>query len=134
MNTPSLDRQRKWFFTGVNFRVGDHITGGDIYGKVLENTIVDHWIMLPPGSMGTITWLAENGEYTIEEDLIEIEFQGARSRHSMLQLWPVRKPRPSVEKLRADYPLLTGQRVLDCLFPCVLGGTTCIPGAFGCGK
>merc|ERR1711907_893478 len=134
VNTPSLDRQRKWFFTGVNFRVGDHITGGDIYGKVLENTIVDHWIMLPPGSMGTITWLAENGEYTIEEDLIEIEFQGARSRHSMLQLWPVRKPRPSVEKLRADYPLLTGQRVLDCLFPCVLGGTTCIPGAFGCGK
>merc|ERR1711907_16584 len=134
VNTPSLDRQRKWFFTGVNFRVGDHITGGDIYGNILENTIVDHWIMLPPGSMGTITWLAENGEYTIEEDLIEIEFQGARSRHSMLQLWPVRKPRPSVEKLRADYPLLTGQRVLDCLFPCVLGGTTCIPGAFGCGK
>jgi V-type H+-transporting ATPase subunit A len=134
VNTPALDRNLKWFFTGVNFRVGDHITGGDIYGKVVENSIVDHWIMLPPGAMGTVTWIAGDGEYTIEEELIEIEFQGKKSKHCMLQLWPVRNARPAVEKLRADYPLLTGQRVLDCLFPCVQGGTTCIPGAFGCGK
>jgi V-type H+-transporting ATPase subunit A len=134
VNTPALDRSIKWFFTSVNFRVGDHITGGDIYGKVVENSIVDHWIMLPPGAMGTVTWIAGDGDYTIEEELIEIEFQGKKSRHCMLQLWPVRNARPAVEKLRADYPLLTGQRVLDCLFPCVQGGTTCIPGAFGCGK
>jgi len=84
--------------------------------------------------MGTITWLAENGDYQLTDELIEIEFNGKKSRYGMLQTWPVRSPRPVVEKLRADYPLLTGQRVLDALFPCVLGGTTCIPGAFGCGK
>jgi len=134
VNTPALDRDKKWYFTGVNFKVGDHITGGDIYGKVVENSIVDHWIMVRPDVMGTITWLAENGDYTIDEELIEIEFQGQKTRHTMMQTWPVRTARPSVEKLKSDYPLLTGQRVLDCLFPCVLGGTTCIPGAFGCGK
>jgi V-type H+-transporting ATPase subunit A len=134
VNTPALDRSIKWFFSRVNFKVGDHIVGGDIYGKVIENSIVDHWIMLPPGTMGHVTWIATDGDYNIEEELIEIEFMGKKSKHCMLQLWPVRDARPAAEKLRADYPLLTGQRVLDCLFPCVQGGTTCIPGAFGCGK
>lgn len=109
VNTPSLDRDKKWVYTTVNFKVGDHITGGDIYGKVIENSIVDHWIMMRPDAMGTITWMAENGEYQLTDELIEIEFNGKKSRHSMLQTWPVRSPRPVVEKLRADYPLLTGQ-------------------------
>lgn len=65
---------------------------------------------------------------------METEFAGVKTKHTMLQLWPVRTPRPVADKLAADYPLLTGQRVLDALFPCVQGGTTAIPGAFGCGK
>merc|ERR1740138_768580 len=65
---------------------------------------------------------------------MKTEFQGASTDHAMLQVWPVRAPRACSEKLAADFPLLTGQRVLDALFPCVQGGTTAIPGAFGCGK
>jgi V-type H+-transporting ATPase subunit A len=81
----------------VNFKVGDHITGGDIFGKVIENSIVDHWIMLRPDAMGTITWLAENGDYVLTDELIEIEFNGKKSRYGMLQTWPVRSPRPVIE-------------------------------------
>ena len=69
-----------------------------------------------------------------QDVVLETEFEGKKTKHTMLQLWPVRAPRPTGEKLEADYPLLTGQRVLDSLFPCVQGGTTAIPGAFGCGK
>jgi len=66
--------------------------------------------------------------------VLETEFDGEKTKYTMLQVWPVRQPRPVTEKLPANYPLLTGQRVLDSLFPCVQGGTTAIPGAFGCGK
>lgn len=115
--------------------VGQSLTGGDIYGIVVENSLIVHKIMLPPLAAGTITWLAGASEVTLEDDVIEIEaVDGSKKRFTMLQTWPVRQPRPSLDKLRSDYPLLTGQRVLDSLFPCVLGGTTAIPGAFGCGK
>lgn len=83
---------------------------------------------------GKITWIAPAGEYTITDTIMKTEFGGKSMDHRMLQVWPVRQMRPVAEKLAADYPLLTGQRVLDALFPCVLGGTTAIPGAFGCGK
>ncbi len=90
--------------------------------------------MLPPGEMGTITWIAPAGKYTLKDNVLEIEFQGKPKKFTMLQYWPVRIPRPVSEKLASDHPLLTGQRVLDSLFPCVQGGTCAIPGAFGCGK
>jgi V-type H+-transporting ATPase subunit A len=90
--------------------------------------------MLPPKSRGTITYIAPPGSYTLNDTVLEIEFEGEKSNFTMLQLWPVRAPRPVTEKLSANEPLLTGQRVLDSLFPCVQGGTTAIPGAFGCGK
>lgn len=90
--------------------------------------------MLPPRALGTITHIAEKGKYTLNDVILETEFQGKTTKHTMMQLWPVRAPRPVADKLTADYPLLTGQRILDALFPCVQGGTTAIPGAFGCGK
>lgn len=90
--------------------------------------------MLPPKCRGTITYIAPKGQYTLEDVVLETEFEGETTKHTMKQLWPVRSPRPVVEKLNANHPLLTGQRVLDSLFPCVQGGTTAIPGAFGCGK
>ena len=131
--------------------MGDHVSGGDIFGSVYENSLLDsHKIMLPPRAMGTITHIAEKGSYTVEvrsvlshsahvltahqDVILETEFEGKKTEHTMMQLWPVRAPRPTAEKLQADFPLLTGQRVLDSLFPCVQGGTTAIPGAFGCGK
>lgn len=134
INTPSLDKDINWEFSPVNFKVGDHITGGDMFGKVFENSLITHWIMLPPKEMGTITYIANPGNYTLTEKVLTIEFMGQEKSFTMMQYWPVRQPRPVVEKLQCDFPLITGQRVLDALFPCVLGGTCAIPGAFGCGK
>jgi len=134
INTPALDKSANWEFEPVNFKVGDHITGGDIFGKVFENSLITHWIMLPPKEMGTIVSIAPPGTYTIQEKMLTIEFMGQQKSFTMMQYWPVRQPRPVVEKLQCDHPLITGQRVLDALFPCVLGGTCAIPGAFGCGK
>lgn len=114
--------------------MGSKISGGDVYGNVFENTLMTHKVMLPPSVRGTVSYIAPAGEYNIEEEIIEVDFMGTKSKYSMKQLWPVRSPRPSASKLMADTPLLTGQRVLDALFPSVLGGTCAIPGAFGCGK
>ena len=135
INTPALDREKKWQFTPGKFKQGDHISGGDIFGAVFENPLVkEHKVMLPPRALGTITFIAEKGEYTVEDVVLETEFNGKKQEHTLMQSWPVRAPRPVTEKLQADTPLLTGQRVLDSLFPCIQGGTTAIPGAFGCGK
>jgi V-type H+-transporting ATPase subunit A len=130
-----LDRKKQWDYVpypGVS--VGDHVAAGDFVGSVQESSLVNHKIMIPPNQMGVITFLAPAGSYTIDEEVVEVEFQGKRKRFSMVQKWPVRQPRPVTEKKRASTPLLSGQRVLDALFPSVQGGTCAIPGAFGCGK
>ena len=135
IDVPALSRTVQYDFTPGKLKVGDHITGGDIFGSIYENSLLDdHKILLPPRARGTITSIAESGSYNVEEPVLEVEFDGKKHKYSMMHTWPVRVPRPVAEKLTADYPLLTGQRVLDSLFPCVQGGTTCIPGAFGCGK
>jgi len=135
INIPCLSRSSEWDFKPRDgLRVGSHITGGDIFGIVQENIMITHKVMLPPNARGTVTYLAPPGNYTVNDTVLEVEFEGIKSKYSMLQIWPVRQPRPVSEKLPANYPLLTGQRVLDALFPCVQGGTTAIPGAFGCGK
>mmetsp|Transcript_2647 Transcript_2647/g.5850 ORF Transcript_2647/g.5850 Transcript_2647/m.5850 type:complete len:616 (-) Transcript_2647:437-2284(-) len=131
---PALDATKQWEFHPTTFKVGDRITAGDIYGVVFENSLVEHRIMLPPGARGNISYIAPAGHYNINEEVIEVDFQGTKKKYTMKQLWPVRSPRPVAQKLLADTPLLTGQRVLDGLFPAVLGGTCAIPGAFGCGK
>ncbi|XP_059172937.1 V-type proton ATPase catalytic subunit A-like [Physella acuta] len=134
INVPALDRNKRWDFEPLNVRVGSHVSGGDIFGIVYENILVKHRIMLNPKAMGTVTWIAEPGSYTVVDPILETEFDGVKTKHTMMQVWPVRQMRPVTDKLAANYPLLTGQRVLDALFPCVQGGTTAIPGAFGCGK
>ncbi|KAK1778105.1 ATP synthase alpha/beta family, nucleotide-binding domain-containing protein [Copromyces sp. CBS 386.78] len=132
--TPALDRKKKWEFTPT-MKVGDHIAGGDVWGTVYENSFISvHKILLPPRARGTITRIAEKGEYTVEEKILEIEFDGKKTEYPMMQTWPVRVPRPTTEKHSASQPFLVGQRVLDALFPSVQGGTVAIPGAFGCGK
>lgn len=135
IDLPALDREKKWDFKRGDKKVGDFITGGDVFGSVWENSLLsNHKILLPPRARGKITWIAEEGQYVVDEKILEIEFDGKKSKHSMMHTWPVRVPRPSADKLAADQPLVVGQRVLDGLFPCVQGGTVCIPGAFGCGK
>jgi V-type H+-transporting ATPase subunit A len=131
---PALDRKKKWDFTPT-LKVGDHVSGGDVWGTVYENSFISvHKILFPPRSRGTITKIASKGSYTVDEKILEVEFDGKKTEYGMMQLWPVRVPRPTTEKLSANKPFLVGQRVLDSLFPSVQGGTVAIPGAFGCGK
>ncbi|KAH7310286.1 vacuolar ATP synthase catalytic subunit A [Rhexocercosporidium sp. MPI-PUGE-AT-0058] len=131
---PALNREKGWDFKPL-MKVGDHITGGDIWGSVYENSLLDdHKIILQPRARGTITRIAEKGTYKVDEKILEIEFDGKKTEHSMMHTWPVRVPRPTTEKLASDKPFIVGQRVLDALFPSVQGGTVAIPGAFGCGK
>lgn len=135
VSTPALSRSKSWeFHPEPAVKVGSHITGGDLFGIVPENSIINHRIMLPPKARGTVTYMAPAGNYGVDETVLEVEFDGEKHKYTMMQVWPVRQPRPVSEKLHANHPLLTGQRVLDALFPCVQGGTTAIPGAFGCGK
>ena len=135
INVNALDFERKWPYTPIA-RVGDLVTGGDVFGSVAENSLVrDHKIMVPPRSLGKVTWAAAAGSYTLNDDVLEVEsVDGKRERLKMYHEWPVRTPRPVSDKLAGNHPLLTGQRVLDSLFPTVQGGTCAIPGAFGCGK
>ncbi|KNC83099.1 V-type proton ATPase catalytic subunit A [Sphaeroforma arctica JP610] len=134
VNTNALDREKIWHFVPSGVKAGDHVTGGDVIGTVQENTLVLHKIIVPPRAKGTISFVAPEGDYNLTETVMEVDFNKKTHKFQMFQVWPVRSPRPVVDKMTADYPLLTGQRVLDCLFPCVQGGTTAIPGAFGCGK
>lgn len=135
INPTSLSREHGWeFIPERSLAVGSHISGGDVIGSVPENSLVTHPILVPPKARGTITFIAPHGNYTLLDTILEAEFEGTTTKYTMLQVWPVRTPRPVAEKLPAATPLITGQRVLDALFPCVQGGTTAIPGAFGCGK
>lgn len=132
----ALDKDKLWDFKPEDrIKIGSILGGGDILGTCFENNLFDeHHILLPPKAKGRVTWLAPPGEYNIKEKIIELDFDGKKYDYSMSHYWPVRETRPSAKKLSADTPLLTGQRVLDSLFPSVLGGTCAIPGAFGCGK
>jgi V-type H+-transporting ATPase subunit A len=135
INTNALSVVTEWDFAHTNnIRVGSHVSGGDIYGHVQENNLVNHKIMLPPKARGTVTWIAPPGNYTVKDKILETEFDGEKTEYTLKQVWPVRQPRPCTDKLPANHPLTTGQRILDGLFPSVQGGTTAIPGAFGCGK
>ncbi|KAL6924786.1 hypothetical protein FSHL1_002035 [Fusarium sambucinum] len=131
---PALDREKKWEFT-PSVKVGDHLSGGDVWGSVFENSfLANHKILFPPRARGTVTKIASKGEYTVADNILEVEFDGKKTEYPMMQSWPVRVPRPSNDKKSADQPFIVGQRVLDALFPSVQGGTVAIPGAFGCGK
>jgi len=135
INTDALSITAQWDFSHTNgIKIGSHVSGGDVYGLVQENNLIRHKIMLPPKARGTVTYIAPPGNYTVVDKILETEFDGETTEYTLKQVWPVRKPRPVTEKLPANHPLLTGQRILDGLFPAVQGGTTAIPGAFGCGK
>jgi V-type H+-transporting ATPase subunit A len=135
INVTALDEEFPWEFSPCNLKVGDIASVGDIYATVPENNIITHKIMVMPGKgFGKVTWIAPKGKYNIMQTVLKTEFEGKVTEHCMEQRWPVRSPRPVLEKLSGSEPLITGQRVIDALFPSVLGGTCAVPGAFGCGK
>lgn len=133
VEVPSLDRDNKWTFVAIA-KAGDKVEGGDIIGTVQETDVVSHKIMVPPGVIGTIKDIKE-GEFTVEETVATITTDtGAEVPVALMQRWPVRRGRPYKQKLSPDVPLVTGQRVIDTLFPLAKGGTAAVPGPFGSGK
>ncbi|HOJ11565.1 MAG TPA: V-type ATP synthase subunit A [Clostridiales bacterium] len=129
----ALDRKEKWHFKPVIGK-GARVEAGDIIGVVQETVIVEHRIMIPYGIEGIIEEIYE-GEYSIEDTVAKIKKDnGEIANIKMIQKWPVRKGRPYKEKLPPDTPLITGQRVIDTLFPLAKGGTAAVPGPFGSGK
>lgn len=126
---PPLSRDRKWHFVPL-VKSGEKVSTGDIIGYVQETDVLKHYIMAPVGVQGELKWVAPEGDYTIEDAIAKVEDTDI----TMLQKWPVRKPRPFVEKYDSDIPLITGTRVIDFLFSLGLGGKAAIPGGFGTGK
>lgn len=127
-----LDREKKWHFT-PKIKNGECVTAGDILGVVQETEIVEHRILVPNGVEGTVTSIKEGG-FTIEETVAVISNEKGETPVAMLRKWPVRQGRPYKEKLSPDKPLVTGQRVIDTLFPIAKGGVAAVPGPFGSGK
>ena len=133
IDVPKLNREKKWAFVPVA-KVGDEVSGGDVIGTVQETPAVLHKIMVPPGKSGVVEWVF-SGEATITEPVYKLkEADGTVKEYTMLQTWPVRKARPYKSKLAPDEPMVTGQRVIDTLFPIAKGGVAAIPGPFGSGK
>ena len=133
VEVPAIDREAKWVFVPCA-KAGDKVQGGDIIGTVQETPIVEQKIMVPNGVSGQIVSINE-GAFNIEETIAVVEDEkGRQTNICMLQRWPVRVGRPYSKKLSPDVPLITGQRVIDCLFPIAKGGTAAIPGPFGSGK
>ncbi len=128
----SLDREKLWDFTPL-VNENDEVEGGDVIGYVNETAVVKHKIMVPYGINGTIKEI-KSGSFKICDTVAVIKTNSGEKEITMLQKWPVRKQRPYLKKLSPDKPLITGQRVIDCLFPIAKGGVAAIPGPFGSGK
>ncbi|MBP1755519.1 MAG: atpA [Firmicutes bacterium] len=130
---PSLNRNTKWHFVATA-SVGDEVEAGDVIGTVAETDIVTQKIMIPNGVKGTIQSIQE-GDYTVTDTVAVLRKEdGTTENITLLQKWPVRIGRPYKQKLSPDMPLVTGQRVIDTLFPIAKGGVAAVPGPFGSGK
>ncbi len=137
VSVPSLNRDKLWHFI-PHVKIEDEVSGGDILGTVKENESINHKIMVPPGLSGRIVSICREGDYKIDETIVKISFNEndeiKEESLSLMQYWPVRKPRPIKEKLIPKEPLISGQRVIDALFPLAKGGVASVPGPFGSGK
>jgi V/A-type H+-transporting ATPase subunit A len=133
IDVTSLDHEKKWDFVATA-KVGDHVVMGDVLGTVQETSIVTHKIMVPKDVEGEIVEIT-SGSYNITETIAKVKDKDGNIHDvCMLQRWPVRVQRPYAEKLSPDIPMITGQRVIDTLFPITKGGTAAVPGPFGSGK
>lgn len=130
----SLDGKKLWD-THITVSVGDVITGGTIIAEVPETNAITHRCMVPPSVNGTVKEVVPDGKYTIHDTLVTItQNDGTELDLTMTQKWPIRVPRPISKRYPALKPLITGQRILDTLFPIAKGGTAAVPGGFGTGK
>lgn len=133
VEVPALKRDKVWHFVPTA-KVGDEVTAGDIIGTVQETAVVEQKIMIPYGVTGTLSEITE-GDYKITDNIAKVTLKdGTVKDIGLMQKWPVRRERPYAKKLSPDVPLVTGQRVIDTLFPIAKGGVAAVPGPFGSGK
>ena len=132
---PALDTEKKWDVT-VIVKPGDTLEPGQVYATCPETPAVTHRCMLSPlYSRCTVTWVAENGQYTVEEPIAKVKDEaGNEHTLTLCQKWPIRTPRPTAARMTSPKPLITGERVIDTMFPLAKGGAAAIPGGFGTGK
>jgi len=131
----ALNRSRKWFFKREgSLRIGDRVGAGDIIGYVEETPVVIHKIMIPPNVSGVLKWVADDGDYTVNDTVAVVEKSGVEHEVKLHQIWPIRVPRPYKSKLDPGEPLIVGLRVIDYMFPLSKGGKAAVPGGFGTGK
>lgn len=133
ISAPALDRNKSWGFEPVA-AIGLEVRGGEILGTVQETSRIEHRICVPPGTKGRLVSLAAAGSYKVDDIIATIETEEGQKELSMVQHWPIRNPRPIERRRALEIPLVTGQRVIDTLFPIAKGGTVAIPGGFGTGK
>ena len=134
VSVDSLDTEKKWK-THITVKPGEFVSGGTIIAEVQETQAIVHKSMVPPNISGTVLEVAMDGEYTINEPIVTVQLaNGKEEKLTLAQKWPIRVPRPTAARFAASKPLITGQRILDTLFPIAKGGTAAIPGGFGTGK
>ena len=134
VSVDSLDTEKKWQ-THITVKPGEFVSGGTIIAEVQETQAIVHKSMVPPNISGTVLEVAMDGEYTINEPIVTVQLaNGKEETLTLAQKWPIRVPRPTAARFAASKPLITGQRILDTLFPIAKGGTAAIPGGFGTGK
>ena len=130
---PALDREKKWRFQpGV--KEGDQVSPNTILGAVQETELIQHHVLVPPDVTGQVAYIIQEGDYTIEQVIAKVQTNAGEKDLTMFHRWPVRVKRSQAARLNPSIPLLTGQRVLDFLFPLARGGVAAIPGGFGTGK
>ena len=133
-SVPSLDTEREWDVT-VCVKPGDRLTGGMIYATCPETSIIEHRCLVRPDLSGVVESVVPDGKYKINDTIVTLKDDSGKTHElTLCQKWPIRHPRPINERLYANIPLITGQRVIDALFPIAKGGTAAIPGGFGTGK
>lgn len=132
---PSLNIEKKWDVT-VEVKEGDHLSEGAIFARCPETSLIEHRCLVPIGMSGTVVKAQKNGAYTVQDKIIDLKLDKDNTIVSltMEQKWPIRNPRPIKKRERIQIPLITGQRVIDTLFPLAKGGSAAIPGGFGAGK
>ena len=133
-SVPALDLEKEWDVT-LLVKPGDRLSGGAIYAQCPETPLITHKMMVPPALSGEIISVKPNGKYHLEDEIAVLRDEAGREHQlTLCQRWPIRTPRPVQTRLPAQRPLITGQRVIDTLFPIAKGGAAAIPGGFGTGK
>lgn len=134
IDVPAVSKDKKWQVT-LKVKEGDIVKGGDIFAECPETAVITHRALVPVNISGTVTKCVPDGEYTVDDTIIEVaDNQGKMHNLTLSQRWPIRNPRPVSERLPSQKPLVTGQRIIDTVFPVAKGGAAAIPGGFGTGK